>query len=131
VELSRSILGLSDEFSFDIFVYDCSIRRWAGSLRQASDATKADAVAWVFGLRTGGGTGTGPAVSLALGERKNTLVVLLSDGRPNCGSTDHREMIRNNNAQGAVIHTFAIGGRGIEFMRGVADDSGGVCREVN
>ncbi|MHC4393083.1 MAG: vWA domain-containing protein [Planctomycetota bacterium] len=130
VELRRSIRQLTDDFEFNIVGYDCSMRRWAGQRREATAQNKTSAEGWVNGLRTGGATGTGPAGALALQEKDNMTVVILSDGAPNCGANGfggHLSMITSANTQGAIIHTFGIGATGqfASFLRSIADSSGG------
>lgn len=149
VEISRSILGLASNFRFDIVGYDCATVVWRGQLVPADDANKQSALAWVRALEPQGATGTGPAVSLGLATRENRLVVLLTDGAPNCGVPvyddtggwdvhtwevigAHRRMIRSNNTQGARINVFGIAAWGIyrRFCQDVASDSGGSYTDV-
>ena len=134
VELIRSISGLDDSFSFNIYSYDCGIYQWSQSLQQVTPATKASACGWVGGLQALGATGTGPACVKALADnRENKTLVLLSDGAPNCIGNyygdipEHRAMIRAGNTQAAVILTFGIAAYGEfeQFLRDVATDSGG------
>jgi hypothetical protein len=134
-ELTRSIQGLSDNFMFNIVSYDCATTTWQGQMQAATDANKNAATAWVNALLPRGATGTGPAVSLALSERENMAVVLLTDGAPNCGASGvdgHRNMIASANTQGATINVFGIAatGRYRAFCQGVAADSGGSYFDV-
>jgi hypothetical protein len=140
-ELSRSIMGLSRNFKFNVLAYDCATRMWAQGMQQADDANKASAIGWVRGLQPAGATGTGPATAQALGaDRSNMSVVLLTDGAPNCGveggdapmagqsvAERHRAMIRTANAQRATINVFGISANGYyrTFCQNVASDSGG------
>jgi Mg-chelatase subunit ChlD len=140
VELVRSIQQLSRNFRFNIVAYDCGNRRWAPLMVEASPANKASATAWVMALRALGATGTGPAMVVALSEKENLAVVLLTDGAPNCGAgsgswdavEDHRRMIRSANSQGATIDVFGIAANGEyrAFCQRVAADSGGSYRDV-
>jgi hypothetical protein len=134
-ELTRSILGLSDTFRFNVISYDCGTRLWSSAMQDANDANKQSAVAWVNSLQPGGATGTGPATAAGLAERENMAVVLLTDGAPNCGATGasgHRAMIRSANTQGATINVFGIAASGSyrAFCQGVASDSGGSYYDV-
>jgi Mg-chelatase subunit ChlD len=129
-ELIRSIVGLSDNFRFNVIAYSCGTASFAESLVEATEPTKKAAVAWVISLLPGGATGTGPATSIALSVKENRAVVLLTDGAPNCGASSvegHREMIRRNNTNGSVINVFGISASGSyrSFCQGVAADSGG------
>ncbi len=133
-ELSRSIMGLAPNFKFNIVAYDCSTRQWQRDMQPADDANKASALAWSNALRPTGATGTGPATVLALGDKDNMAVVLLTDGAPNCpyNMNSHRSMIRTANTQGATINVFGIAASGSyrSFCQGVASDSGGSYFDV-
>ncbi|MBX3468142.1 MAG: VWA domain-containing protein [Planctomycetes bacterium] len=134
-ELLRSILGLSRSFSFNIVAYDCGTRLWSQEMKRATDGNKASASAWVGALQPTGATGTGPACALALGDKRNMAVVLLTDGAPNCGASGvegHRAMIRDANTQGATITVFGIAASGTyrQFCVNVAGDSGGSYYDV-
>lgn len=86
-ELSRSILGLAENFEFNIIGFDCNTRQWQRGMQPADDGHKSAAVGWVGSLRPDGATGTGPATAQALrSEPENLTVVLLTDGAPNCGA---------------------------------------------
>ena len=146
-EISRSILGLSENFRFNIVSFDCSTRQWRGNIVPANDGNKQSALGWVRALQPIGATGTGPAVALGLRNRDNKLVVLLTDGAPNCGVPEyddswsysesrvmegHRRVIRNANTQGAKINVFGIAASGTyrRFCQNVAGDSGGSYTDV-
>jgi hypothetical protein len=146
-ELSRSVLGLSQNFSFTMIAYDCGTRQWSPSLREANDANKASALGWIRGLQPVGATGTGPATALGLGNKENKSIVLLTDGAPNCGVPEdndywnysesavmngHRRMIQNANTQAATINVFGIAASGTyrSFCQNVAGDSGGSYFDV-
>jgi hypothetical protein len=134
-ELSRSILGLSRNFSFNIIAFDCGTRRWSSSMQEANDGNKAAALGWVRSLQPVGATGTGPATALSLGDKENMSVVLLTDGAPNCGANSdngHRQMISRANTQGATINVFGIAASGSyrAFCQNVASDAGGSYFDV-
>lgn len=134
-ELARSIMGLSDNFKFNIIAFDCGTRIWRQDMQDATDANKASGVSWSMGMQPTGATGTGPATALALNNKDNMLVVLLTDGEPNCGAnglSGHRTMIRTANTQGATINVFGIAASGSyrAFCQGVAADAGGSYFDV-
>lgn len=110
IELADAIRSLPSSFSFNIIAFDCSMRRWSITRREATDANKTSAISFVSSLVPMGGTGTGFAVALGLSDIANQTVLLLSDGGPNCGLTapQHLSMIRSANARNASIHAFAI-----------------------
>jgi hypothetical protein len=134
-ELARSIMGLSDNFLFNVIAFDCGTRQWSQSMQEANDGNKNSAITWVMALQPIGATGTGPPTSLALGDKDNMMVVLLTDGAPNCGANGlngHRSMIRSANTQGATINVFGIAASGSyrAFCQGVAGDAGGSYFDV-
>lgn len=141
-EIKRSINSLSDAFSFNIVIYDECIEAWKPLRQQATAQKKAEAMAWVDAIQPWGWTNTGGAASLALADDANRMVLLLSDGAPNfldCAQSyvadfdTHRLIIRQSNAQNAVIHTFGIGldAETRTFLQRVAQDNGGTFREVD
>jgi hypothetical protein len=132
VECIKSIQALPKEFEFNVFAFDCGLRRWSASKQKADPGPKASAVSWVGHLSTGDATGTGPAVATALSDKANFTVVLLSDGAPNCPfyGDEIRQtlnMILAADTQRAAIHCFGIAcyGEFEQFMRDVASRTGG------
>ena len=137
-EMKKCILTLPKTFKFNVFVYDCTIRRWSPKLKEANAENKASCSAWCdANIWVGGGTGTGPAVMLSLEDKETKAVVLLTDGAPGCGSfgiQGHRTMINNANTQRAKIDVFGIGVTHLsfkQFCKDVASDSGGSFIDMN
>ena len=149
-EAAKSIRGISQNFKFNIIMFNNNLDLWQGDLRKASDTNKQSAIDWLMKFRFDGDTATAPAVGAALKNwQENMLVVLLTDGEPTSGLPDnspenHRIVIRGNNIQKAHINVFAIFGvrrANIEepnwekrlrlFCQGVASDSGGSFYDVN
>lgn len=139
-ELKKSINAMSENIEFNIVKYACDIVFWSDTMKPANEANKASASAWLDRFVHGrtawdgihGGTGTGPAVAAALGVKDNLNIVLLTDGEPNCpwghdSFNEHRNAIRINNTQGAVIDVFGVvaSGQHRAFCQAVAADSGG------
>jgi len=141
-ELVKSISCLPENFKFNILAYDCSAYQWQPDLVPADAARKADAICWVETLEALGGTGTGGATALALGTKGLKLVILLTDGAPNCHLNDacgswmdfegHRKLIRNANLNPAIVNVYGIGAFGPfrKFCGDVASDNGGTYTDV-
>lgn len=137
-ELIRAVGALTENFKFNMVAYDCSITKWKSSgTVKADDGNKAGAYAWINSLDPGGGTMTGPSGAEGLRiDSENKLVVLLTDGSPNCGGNsdnDHRRQIRQANKQNAKVDVFGVGVDGSDlrsFCQGVAADNGGRYVEV-
>lgn len=135
VELTRSIMSLPPSFRFNIVAYSCFTYMWQPGLQPADDWHKGAAITWVNTLQPLDNTGTGPATALALGDKDNQTVVLLTDGEPNCpdvGVENHRKMISNQNTQHARVNVFGIRayGQWRAFCQNVAADSGGSYIDV-
>tara|TARA_Y100000590_G_scaffold419755_1_gene521775 strand:- start:7420 stop:8178 length:759 start_codon:yes stop_codon:yes gene_type:complete len=137
VEVIRSISALTENYTFNIISYHCALTQWRPQRAKAVEPNKSDAYGWVMLLRPGGGTGTGPAAALALSDKENYTVALLSDGWPGCGipgaMSGHLQMILLSNTQGAQVHTFGINtyGAAEQFLRDIATNTGGVYYPVN
>lgn len=157
-ELTASVSGLADSMRFNILAYDCTTKVVFSGLQEAIPPNKQAAIAWAEALTVGGSTGTGPAVAQALKMAPdNLLVVLLTDGAPNCGVpftrlmsvnkfgalylgasghrallSLHRQVITSNNRQGATINVFGIDARSTfrSFCQGVASDAHGIYVDV-
>ena len=141
-EVSKAIKSLSKNFKFSVVTYTCYVKVWKRQLVKATSENKNAAVAWINGQSPSGATGTGLAVKTALEiDRSNKLVVLLTDGAPNClGNNgwatmdDHLNMILQANTQRAKVDVFAIqpySGSYRQFCQNVANRTGGKYKEVN
>lgn len=132
---------------------DAELRTWtralSGNLLRASEANVKRALAFVQALEAKGETFTGHAVTSALLVEGVDLIVLLSDGFPEEWVEDEdgkrralardevRARIRSANRFARVtIDTFGFEGKAgsepfVEFMKGVAADSGGVYQAID
>ncbi len=138
VELIRAISALGESFHFTVHAYSCVYYNWNPSRRRATAENKASAIRWVQALYPLGGTGTGQAVAIALQDRENTTIALLTDGAPGCGGhgetiDSHLQMIVSANRQQAAVHCFGIGAYGAfeQFLRNVSVATGGTYHPVN
>lgn len=140
-EVNKAINSLSKNFKFSVVTYTCYAKTWQNKLVDASSNNKQAAAGWISGQSPSGATGTGLAVKTALKlDSKNKLVVLLTDGAPNClgsgygSSNAHLSMIQGANSQKAKIDVFAIqpwSGSYKKFCQDIAQKSGGKYKEVN
>jgi len=139
IELIKSIIALDSSYKFNIITFTCTMGRLSHELMQATPQNKTHAIAFVRGMYASGGTGTGPAVALALSDKNVHSVALLTDGWPSClGSSDtfalHRQLIMTANTQKASVNVFGIGAaayqQGLDFCRGIANDNGGFFQEL-
>ena len=143
-ELVKSVQALTKNFKFSIVAYSCNVRVWQNKLVEATAQNKSAAVGWSASIQPTGATNTSGGVARALQiDTKNKLVVLLTDGAPNCmsasgygsgSSSSHLSKIISSNAQKAKIDVFAIqpwSGSYKKFCQDIAQKSGGKYREVN
>ena len=141
--LTSSVMSLPKNFKFNMISYDCSTDLWRSFMVLATNEAKTAAISWISQLRPLGATGTGPAVGSALNEFfENRLIVLLTDGAPNCGAGDesggpsciaaHRSMISGSNNRRVEIDVFGIGATGDfkQFCQDIASDNGGAYTDV-
>lgn len=140
-ELFHSVEGLANSFRFNVVVYNCVNVMFRAHTVQATPANKAALAAWITSMRQlpVGGTDTGTAVAVGLGERANKHVVLLTDGEPGClvpfahaPAGAHRALIRRSNRQRATIDVFGIAatGRWRAFCVAVASENSGHYYDV-
>jgi len=142
VELIRSILTLPKSFKFTLLAYDCSVYVWNAKLVPAIDQNKKSAIEWINELKPQGATGTGPATVQALQIKENKLLILLTDGAPNCGAGNgqgdwscmeaHLSQIHWANTQHARIDVFGISATSVfkQFCLDVASQNGGSYTDV-
>ena len=129
-ELLRSIDGLPADYTFNIIAYNFFILPWRNARVPVTPENKQAAKSWVSELQPGWSTATGPAVAIALEDKENKCIILLTDGAPNTPVPDpawHRDLIRRQNTQRAQIHVFGIDASGEMrgFCQNIASDSGG------
>lgn len=115
--LLASLASLPRSFTTNLYAFDCAVTSCWAALQPADDAHRTEASAWVGALKPNGATGTGPAVVLALQDPGTKLLVLLTDGDPNCGAGTgqpgpatmeaHLRMIRGAN-HGVEIDVFGV-----------------------
>lgn len=140
-EVAKAINSLSKNFKFSVVTYSCYVKTWQSKLVDATDANKSSAIGWVSGQSPNSATDTGTGVKVGLKlDAKNKLVVLLTDGAPNClgsgwgSGNDHLSVILGANGQKAKIDVFAIqpwGSSMKKFCQDIAQKTGGKFKEVN
>jgi len=140
--LTISVMSLPSNFTFNMMSYDCGTYPWGSAFVPANDTNKQAAQGWIAQLQPMGATGTGPAVVAALAVPNNKLIVLLTDGAPNCGAGDesgddsciaaHLAMINSGNTQKSIINVFGISATDVfrTFCMNIAADNGGSYTDV-
>lgn len=118
-ELIISINGLSENFKFDIVVFQCGHWAWRSELVEATPANKTAAAAFINSQNEGDATGTGPACAWANvngAYEQCVSYILITDGAPNCTDSgwgyapwpDHVAMTTSSNMKGATWNVILI-----------------------
>ncbi len=140
-ELTRCILRLDSNTSFNIIAFSTDVRKWKKRSVFATQSNKKAAINWVKGLTPDGRTNTWGALLAAFGCRSfadgrfraNPLgdtIFLLTDGDPNEGELDDPDEIlagvkELNRYHKIVIHCIAVGRFNKAFMQKLAEENGG------
>lgn len=144
-QLARTMRSLEDGIQFNMVAFGETVQSWKPGLVKMDSRIRKQALRWVDALNPKGGTRLNGALhhifaQLGFGDPSlveppaDTLVVL-SDGSPTDGwpsgrGKKGRAAVRGNvaewNPDGLfVIHTVALRGAAVDFMKGLAEDNGG------
>ena len=123
------IRSQTDEFEFNIIVYETGVKPTFDELRKARKKTKQEALESIDGFKPRGGTNIHDALELAFQDPEVDTVYLLTDGQPSAGRiTDIDELAdavrRWNYSRQIVIHGIAVGQKSALLKR-LAEESGG------
>lgn len=133
-QLTRMLKALSDDRRCNIVFFSSDVHAWQDEVVPLEKRMREDALRFVARQRAMGATNLYDAVALAFDDPLVDTVYVLSDGQPNAGSVVGTEPIRRavkriNSFRGIQVHCIAIGDDS-EVMRLLAEDSGGVYRNV-
>jgi uncharacterized protein YegL len=148
-ELVKAIKALSKDVKFNIITYCHDIKSWKSDLQAATPENKQAAIEFTKGLTAGGLTYTDDALREAFKKNKDAdTFLLLSDGAPTHigdepreewgGHSDSKELIAKiykevaelNRLRNVRINTIGFKDANMEFMRKLAKDNGGTCKEL-
>jgi hypothetical protein len=150
-ELRRAVRGLPEDTLFTIVAFSDGVLYWKETLEPANKKNKEDALGWVAKMDPSGGTNSHDALQAGFGvkgpprDREKSAggdtIYFMSDGRPSVGPTTDTAQIRGkvkewNETRKIKIHGIAVGkedlqrtegGGGVDpdFIKGLAEDSGG------
>jgi len=140
-ELREALKTLQPGESFNIIGFYAEIRGFSYRLEEATPANISKAGAWLDSLELRGGTDFEKPLKMALSLARVNVVVLISDGDPSLGQTNHKKLtrlIRNANRNRARIFTVGLVGRdpfgedrapkATQLLQQIAGDSGGECK---
>jgi hypothetical protein len=157
--LVEVVRALQPTQQFNIIAFSDANRPWKPAIVQATEANKAEAVAFVEGLREQGGTNTFASIEAAFKDPLIDTIYLLSDGAPmvKVASSNDQLMLfareevrrilelvrRENRFRGLKIYTFGMDGPGVgqkpepeflailsNFMRELANITGGLFKSI-
>lgn len=126
-ETLRSVQALSDNFRFNVIVYSSTVSRIWSETQDATQPNKTAATIWLEAWWPGGGTYTDAALAVALSDKENRTILLLSDGAPTGGPRPALRVEEQQNTQGATIHCFGVDAWGElrSFLQHLASVTGG------
>lgn len=131
-ELNRAVGDLTPRQEFFVIFYNHgALPMYQSGSRESLVVATRTAVhrarRWINNREAGGGTKPDEAIRLAL-EMEPDVIFLLSDGK---FDRTARNVARENNKHGAIIHTIAFQHRGSEaLLKGIATDNDGRYRFV-
>lgn len=147
-ELIRVIDALSPSVKFNIVSFSDQISVWKSGLQTATAANKTNAKEWFQKWQADGLTWTDDALKEAFKDKEADTIVLLSDGAPTHlggegreewgGHQDskaiiesiHKWLAENNKFRKVTIHTLGFEGANFEFMKKLAEENNGTCRDI-
>lgn len=137
--LTEALLGLKEGDTFNIVCFDRDVRRliYPDMLPADPDIVQTY-INEVNKMRVGDGTNISAAMAVALHFDGISQIYLMSDGEPNAGITDFkqlRDFIREHNTHNVRISTMALclgeKYQGEALMRGIAAATGGTYNYIN
>lgn len=153
------VRALQPTQQFNIIAFSDANRPWKPAIVQATEANRAEAVAFIEGLREQGGTNTFASLEAAFRDPQIDTIYLLSDGAPMVKAASSTEQMmlfareevrrildlvrRENRFRGLRIYTFGMDGPGVgqtpepewlailsSFMRDLANITGGQFKSI-
>jgi uncharacterized protein YegL/DNA-binding MarR family transcriptional regulator len=130
---------LPEQDSFNLIMFDQTIKKYKEELIAVSEENKSDAVNYINGIQAGGSTNINEALTTALDmfkitETKVPIIVMLTDGLPTAGVTNTqtiRENIKNENTAGVAIFCLGFGfDVDFEFLKAMALENYGIAIRI-
>lgn len=119
---------------FNIIIFSNDARAWSSRLERGHGPAREQAIEFVRALMPGGGTNFEDALELSLKDAAVEEIIVLSDGFPSVGTTHPNlllDAIRSwTRSRKIPIHTIAFAQQafGRDFMKRIADETGGAAR---
>ena len=136
--LKEALLGLKEGDSFNIVSFGREVRRLYPDMLPADPDIVQSALVYVDRLRLLEGTNISGAMEIALRYDGVSQIYLMSDGEPNFGIEDFKELrafIHERNKSNVRIATMGLclgeKYKGEPLMRGIATDTGGTYSYIN
>jgi uncharacterized protein YegL len=125
--------------SFNIVMFDNSIKQYTDELQEANDDNKAEAVKYIQSFSAGGSTNINEALTTALdmfqaSETKVPIIVMLTDGLPTEGVTNPsaiRDNVKNTNQAEVAIFCLGFGyDVDFEFLKALSLENYGIAIRI-
>lgn len=130
--LKKALSELRPGDSFNIFPFDRGVHAFSEQMVRALPENLQVARQYVDAIDLGPGTNISSAIAVGLQQEGVNQIYLMSDGEPNRGIVDFRELRRQTrrfNTENVPIDTLALGlGErfpGVQLLRGIAEDNSG------
>lgn len=140
VAMAKALSELRRTDWFNIICFDKSTYPFASTMQKATPNNVQKAIDYInaIELDRDPGTNMSGVLEQALSLQRVSEIFLMSDGLPRGGIEDFSQLradVRNHNGEKVPIYTLALGVgtrfKGIELMRGMADDNGGKFNYIN
>ncbi len=136
--LKKALLELKPSDKFDVLNFDARVKLFSPSMIPATPENIEKAIDYVQSIRLNHHTNVSAAMETALSLENITHIFLMSDGEPETGIRDFRQLrtfIKDRNVNHIKILTLALGlGEnfiGIELLKGIAEDNDGQFAYIN
>lgn len=108
-QLIPAVKGLPPDVRFTILLFGGQVKAWQSSLVEANTSNKGYAVAYLQGLKSGGGTPAKAALQQAFNFRGVETIFFLTDGHPTDGNATTILALVNKLNKGKRVTVHAIG----------------------
>jgi hypothetical protein len=132
--LRNAVLELQPQDTFNIVTFNANIGEFSSDMVKATEANVEKALKFIDDLHTEDGTDFGAGLGKALAMNNVSHIFLLTDGEPNRGITDDKELrqfVKAKNTQRAQILSVALGQfKGWDLLKALAEENGGIFQSI-
>jgi Ca-activated chloride channel family protein len=132
--LKNAILELQPGDTFNIITFNANVGQYSSQMVKATETNVERAMRFIDDLHTEDGTDFGAGLEKAMAMNSVSHIFLLTDGEPNRGITDQKELrqfVKSKNTQRAQILSVALGQfKGWDLLKGLAEENGGIFQSI-